>query len=128
MHHKIICVLLPLQSNCLLAVFSVSSQKVAFIYRYSLRLHLAVLRTEARLSIIGIVGVFTATIVMFIGVANYGTALGQVADDTSSSSSSLTPEQRAATCDPNNPSSNLNPVNTTKSRICGISKTVQLSI
>lgn len=48
MHHKIICVLLPLQSNCLLAVFSVSSQKVAFIYRYSLRLHLAVLRTEAR--------------------------------------------------------------------------------
>lgn len=110
MHHKIICVLLPwIEVQLFACVFSVSPQKVAFIYRYSLRLHLAVLRTEARLSIIGIVGVFTATIVMFKRVANYGTALGQVADDTSSSSSSLTPEQRAATCDPNNPSSNLNP-------------------
>ena len=87
------------------------------------------LRTEARLSIIGILAVFTATIVMFIEVANFGTAQGQAADNTSSSSSSsLTPEQRAAICDPNNPSSNLNPVNTTESRICGIPKTVQPSI
>jgi cell division protein FtsN len=86
------------------------------------------LRTEARLSIIGIVGVFTATMVMFIGIANFGTAQGQAADDTSSSPSSLTAEQRAAICDPNNPSSNLNPVNTTESRICGIPKTVQPSI
>jgi len=31
-------------------------------------------------------------------------------------------------CDPNNPLSNLNPVNTTESRICGIPKTVQPSI
>ena len=84
------------------------------------------LKTEARLSIIGIFAVFTATIVTFIGVADFGTAQGQAADDTSSSS--LTPEQRAAICDPNNPSSNLNPVNTTESRICGIPKTVQPSI
>ena len=82
------------------------------------------LRTEARLSIIGVFVVFTATIVMFIGVANFGTAQGQAA--SSSSSSSLTPQQRAAMCDPNSPS--LKVVNTTESRICGIPKTVQPSI
>jgi hypothetical protein len=92
------------------------------------------LRTEARLSIIGMFAVFTASIVVFIGVANFGTAQGQTAaDDTSSSSPSssslsLTPEQRAAICDPNSPTSNLNPVNTTESKICGIPKTVQPSI
>jgi hypothetical protein len=44
------------------------------------------------------------------------------ASSTSSSSSSLslTPEQKAAICDPNNPESNLNPVNTTESKICAI--------
>ena len=81
------------------------------------------LRTEARLGIIGVFAVFTATIVMFIGVTNFGTAQGQAA---SSSSSSLTPQQRAAICDPNSPS--LKVVNTTESRICGIPKTVQPSI
>lgn len=37
----------------------------------------------------------------------------------------LTPQQKAAICDPNNPSSRLNPVNTTESRICGIPLTVK---
>jgi hypothetical protein len=36
---------------------------------------------------------------------------------------SLTPEQKAAMCDPNNPASMLKSVNTTESRICGIPKT-----
>ena len=92
-------------------------------------------RIEARLSIIGIIAVFTATITMFTVVANFGTAQGQAtaADDKPSSSSSLsspsvTPQQKAAICDPNSPTSNLNPVNTTESRICGIPKTVQPSI
>src|ERR1044072_6501326 len=90
------------------------------------------LRTEAPISIISVFAVVTATIIMFIGVANFGTAQGQAtaADDnsssSSSSSSSLTPEQRAAMCDPNSPS--LKVVNTTESRICGIPKTVQPSI
>ena len=88
------------------------------------------LRREARLSIIGLSAVFTATVVMFIGVANFGTAQGQATavdnKSSSSSSSSLTPQQRAAMCDPNNPS--LKVVNTTESRICGIPKTVQPSI
>lgn len=90
------------------------------------------LRTEAPISIISVFAVVTATIIMFIGVANFGTAQGQAtaADDnssaSSSSSSSLTPQQRAAMCDPNSPS--LKVVNTTESRICGIPKTVQPSI
>ena len=36
----------------------------------------------------------------------------------------LTPQQKDAICNPNNPSSKLNPVNTTESRICGIPKTL----
>ena len=39
--------------------------------------------------------------------------------------SSLTPEQKDAICNPNNPASKLNPVNTTESRICGIPVTVK---
>jgi hypothetical protein len=44
---------------------------------------------------------------------------------SSSSSLSLTPEQKAAICDPNNPESKLNPVNTTESKICGIPVTIK---
>ena len=52
--------------------------------------------------------------------ARFGLAQGQ----SNSTSSSLTPEQKDAICNPNNPSSNLNPVNTTE-KICGIPKTVK---
>ena len=76
-------------------------------------------------SIIMSILVFTAaTIVVFTGFGNFGLAQGQ-ANDTSSNSTSLTPEQKDAICDPNNPSAKLNPVNTTESRICGIPKTVK---
>ena len=37
--------------------------------------------------------------------------------------SSITPEQRSAMCDPNNPASMLKSVNTTESKICGLPKT-----
>ena len=63
----------------------------------------------------------TATTVILTGFGNFATAQDQVNDTTSS----LTPEQRDAICNPNNPSSNLNPVNTTESKICGIPKTVK---
>jgi hypothetical protein len=39
--------------------------------------------------------------------------------------SSLTPAQKDAICNPNNPASNLNPVNTTESKICGIPVTIK---
>jgi hypothetical protein len=50
-------------------------------------------------------------------------AQGQVDNSTSSLASSLTPEQKDAICNPNNPLSKLTPVNTTESHICGIPKT-----
>ncbi len=37
----------------------------------------------------------------------------------------LTPQQKDAICNPNNPLSKLNPVNTTESKICGIPATIK---
>src|SRR5919202_2057625 len=37
----------------------------------------------------------------------------------------LTPQQKDAICNPNNPESKLNPVNTTESKICGIPVTIK---
>jgi hypothetical protein len=78
------------------------------------------IREEARLINMIILSVVTAIIVTFTGFANFGIAQGQV----NNNSTSLTPEQQAAIRDPNNPSSKLDFVNTTESRICGIPKTV----
>ena len=76
------------------------------------------------LCIIAIIVILTAsTVLTLTDFWNFGVAQGQ--SNTTSSSSSLTPEQKAAICDPNNPSSRLNPVNTTESRICGIPVTVK---
>jgi hypothetical protein len=61
--------------------------------------------------------IFAATIVTLTGFGNFGIAQGQV-----NSTSELTPEQKAAICDPNNPKI-VSFVNTTESRICGIPKT-----
>jgi hypothetical protein len=69
--------------------------------------------------------VFAATIVVTLtGFGSVDIAQGQV-DDNTTSSSSLTPEQKDTICNPNNPLSNLNPVNTTESKICGIPVTVR---
>ena len=81
------------------------------------------LRKETCLSIIVISTVFAATMLALTEFGNFGIAQGQVDNSTSS----LTPEQKAAICDPNNPSSNLNPVNTTESKICGIPVTVKVA-
>src|SRR5919202_3388629 len=43
--------------------------------------------------------------------------------ESDGSSTMLSTEQIATICDPNNPESKLNPVNTTESKICGIPKT-----
>ena len=77
------------------------------------------------LYIITIIVILTAsTVLTLTDFGKIGVAQGQ-SNTTSSSSLSLTPEQKAAICDPNNPSSRLNPVNTTESRICGIPVTVK---
>jgi hypothetical protein len=74
------------------------------------------------LSVLTPVIILAAAIVTLTEFGSIGIAQGQ-ANDTS-----LTPEQKDAICDPNNPLSNLNPVNTTESKICGIPVTVRPSI
>jgi hypothetical protein len=78
---------------------------------------------EGRLSgmIMFIVVFTTATVGMLTGFGNFGIAQAQ--GNLTTGNSTLTPEQRVAICDPNNPSSKLDFVNTTESRICGIPKT-----
>ncbi|HYZ50835.1 MAG TPA: hypothetical protein VE593_08100 [Nitrososphaeraceae archaeon] len=75
------------------------------------------------LCLIAIIIILTATTVLTLtDFGKFAIAQGQ---SNTTSSLSLTPEQKAALCDPNNPSSRLNPVNTTESRICGIPVTVK---
>jgi hypothetical protein len=74
------------------------------------------LRKEASLSILTIVIILVASIaVTLTQFGTFGNAQGQ---------GNLTAEQKDAICNPNNPLSKLNPVNTTESRICGIPKTL----
>ena len=80
---------------------------------------------EASLSILSMLIILAAIMVSTLtDFAKFGIAQGQANDTSSSSSSSLTPEQKDAICNPNNPESKLNPVNTTESKICGIPKTI----
>jgi hypothetical protein len=74
----------------------------------------------ACLSIISITIILAASIVSVIALTEFGNfrvAQGQGNNITSS----LTPQQKAAICDPNNPK--LKFINSTESRICGIPPT-----
>jgi cell division protein FtsN len=79
---------------------------------------------KVSMSIVTIIAfIVAATVVVTLTqFVNIGVAQAQV---NSTSSPLLTPQQKAAICDPNNPSSNLNPVNTTESKLCGIPVTVK---
>ena len=76
---------------------------------------------EAPLSIIIILSttIFAVTMVILTRFETIGTAQGQA------SRTLLTPEQKAAMCNPDNPK--LKFVNGTESRICGIPKTIKPS-
>jgi cell division protein FtsN len=80
-------------------------------------------------NILAVCIILAATIVILTGSGTFRIAQGQANDTslTSANDTSLTPEQKDAICNPNNPSSRLNPVNTTESRICGIPVTVKPS-
>jgi hypothetical protein len=76
------------------------------------------------LGIMSITTIIAASIVLVISITefgNFGVAQGQLSNSTSSSSLSLTPQQKAAMCNPNNPK--LKFVNSTESKICGIPPT-----
>jgi hypothetical protein len=75
------------------------------------------LRKQLSLSLLTIAVILAGAIVTFTEIGKFSVAQGQ-----SDITPSLTPQQRAAMCDPNNPK--LNFVNGTESRICGIPKTI----
>ena len=75
------------------------------------------------LGIMSITTIIAASIVLVISLTEFGNfdvAQGQLSNSTSSSLS-LTPQQKAAMCNPNNPK--LKFVNSTESKICGIPPT-----
>jgi|SRR5919197_4280442 hypothetical protein len=74
-------------------------------------------RKEASLGIISIIILAASVAIALTQFGIFGVAQGQV------NITSLTPQQKAAICNPNNPK--LNVVNTTESKICGIPVTVK---
>ena len=77
---------------------------------------------KAYLSAISVAIILVAAIVTSTGFGGVGIAQGQ--GNLTNGNETLTPEQKDAICNPNNPLSRLNPVNTTESKICGIPKTL----
>ena len=75
------------------------------------------LRNKISLNIIVIVSTIFAATMIIVALTGFGTAQGQ-ADSTS-----LTSDQKAAMCDPNDSF-----VNSTESEICGVPKTIKPSI
>jgi hypothetical protein len=77
---------------------------------------------KAYLSAISVAIILVAAIVTATGFGSVGIVQGQ--GNETAGNMTLTPEQKDAICNPNNPLSRLNPVNTTESKICGIPKTL----
>jgi cell division protein FtsN len=82
-------------------------------------------RKETSLNVLTIVIILAATIVTLTEFGNFRIAQGQ--GNLTIGNLTLTPEQKDAICNPNNPLSKLNPVNTTESHICGLPVTVKPS-
>src|SRR5689334_20820388 len=74
---------------------------------------------KASLSVKCMSMIFAVTLAALTGFANFGIGIAQ--GQVNSISSSLTAQQKAAMCNPNNPK--LNFVNSTESEICGIPPT-----
>ena len=77
-------------------------------------------KKRAYLSAVSISIVFAATIVTVTGFWSFRVAHGQ---ESNSTASSLTPQEKSAICNPSNPK--LNFVNSTESKLCGIPKSVK---
>jgi hypothetical protein len=77
---------------------------------------------KAYLSAISVAIILVAAIATSTGFGSVGIVRGQ--GNETAGNVTLTPEQKDAICNPNNPASKLNPVNTTESKICGIPKTL----
>ena len=80
------------------------------------------------LNIVSIIKILSASILAAVTLTefrNFRIAQGQ--GNLTIGNLTLTPEQKDAICNPNNPLSKLNPVNTTESHICGLPVTVKPS-
>jgi len=77
-------------------------------------------RKKASLSVLTMAIILATTAVTLSKLGNSTIAQGQ--GNLTIGNQTITPQQRAAICNPNN--SKLNFVNTTESRICGIPKTI----
>src|ERR671933_783657 len=74
-----------------------------------------------QLLMLGILTMITILASVIVILTEFGSMM--ISARAQVNASSLTPEQKDAICNPNNPASKLNPVNTTESKICGIPKT-----
>jgi cell division protein FtsN len=75
------------------------------------------------LLMLGILTMVTILASVIVILTEFGSMM--VSAQAQVNATSLTPEQKDAICNPNNPASKLNPVNTTESRICGIPVTLK---
>src|SRR5919198_6404970 len=77
----------------------------------------------ASVSIISITIILAAGIVLVVALTEFVSVIGIAQGQVNNITSSITPEQKAAMCNPSNPK--LKFVNGTESKICGIPKTIK---
>ena len=77
-----------------------------------------------------LITILASAIIILAEFGTFGNAQGQgnlTQGNVTAGNVTLTPQQKDAICNPNNPASKLNPVNTTESKICGIPVTLKPS-
>src|ERR687885_361276 len=80
------------------------------------------------LSSLTVITILASAVIILAEFGTFGNAQGQgnqTQGNMTVGNVTLTPQQKDAICDPNNPLSKLNPVNTTESKICGIPVTIK---
>src|SRR5918911_485903 len=78
-----------------------------------------------QLLMLGILTMITILASVIVILTEFGSMM--ISAQAQVNASTVTPEQKDAICNPNNPASKLNPINTTESRICGIPVTLKPS-
>ena len=75
-----------------------------------------------------LITILASAIIILAEFGTFANAQGQgnlTQGNVTAGNVTLTPQQKDAICNPNNPASKLNPVNTTESKICGIPVTLK---
>ena len=82
------------------------------------------------LSSLTVITILASAVIILAEFGTFGNAQGQgnlTQGNVTVGNVTLTPQQKDAICNTNNPASKLNPVNTTESKICGIPVTIKPS-